>query len=469
MTDIVYEQFHLGSGRTDGNMDCVGSDYWWCCFMPKKQVLKGVRTMTTARCSRFTGRTAAFMIFALTTCIQSPAIMAQTSGTETGAASSQSDPIRATRPTFSNDGPLTRFSLDLSRVAKIDAFGLADPFRIVVELPEVRFDVGAEPIKDPKGPVTSWRYGLFMAGRSRLVFDTAGPVEIVSASVVAAERGARLDLMLRPTDRSKFLSTTLRKPKTAPIAEIAGLLPKSDRQVTRPAVAKPVIVLDPGHGGIDVGTRSPATGTFEKNVVLDIARLLQRKLEQGGRYDVRLTRSDDTFIPLGDRVKLARSMQADLFLSIHADAEYDHSVRGATIYTLDDRASDAQAAALAAKENASDVIAGVVPQETADDVADILIDLTVRETKQFSQVLARNLVDDLRAVGKLVKSNPHRSANFRVLKAHDIPSALVELGFLSNKQDEVLMMSPEWRERTTGALVDAIDRFFQGRSAERNP
>jgi N-acetylmuramoyl-L-alanine amidase len=365
-------------------------------------------------------------------------------------------------------GGKTVFLLSLSRPVAIEAFGLADPYRIIVELPEMAFSLPKEAGREPVGPVVSWRYGLFMAGRSRLVFDTSGPVAIAAArtEIDPARGTTRLRLELTPTTREAFAATTALKPRAPVLQEGAGILPKGDREAPRPPRAKPVVVLDPGHGGIDAGTRSPATGTLEKGVVLDIAKLLKQKLDETGRYDVRLTRADDTFVPLADRVRIARAAHADLFLSIHADAEYDHGVRGATVYTLDDRASDQQAAALAAKENESDALAGVLPEQTPDEVADILIDLTVRETKRFSHALARNLIEDLRQNGKLVKGNPLRSANFRVLKAHDIPSALVELGFLSNKEDEALMKSIEWRNKTTAALVDSIDKFFRSKIAD---
>ncbi|MEJ1161386.1 N-acetylmuramoyl-L-alanine amidase [Prosthecomicrobium sp. N25] len=378
-----------------------------------------------------------------------------------------SEPVHARAASFEVEDGLTRFTLELSKPVAFDAFGLTDPYRLVIDLPETRFDFAPDPHREGKGLVTSWRHGLFMTGRSRLVFDLAGPVRIETASIEPQDGGgARAVFAFRAAARAEFEVNHVRRAKAAPVVEGTGILPKGDREATRPERAKPMVVIDPGHGGLDVGTRSPASGTFEKTVVLDIARLLEKKLLETGRYEVRMTRSDDRFIPLAERVAIARAHHADLFLSIHADAEYDRSVRGATVYTLDDRASDTAAAALAAKENASDALAGVVPEETMDAVADILIDLTVRETKRFSQVLARTLIDDLRAVGRLVKANPHRSANFRVLKAHDIPSALVELGFLSNRDDEQLMMSTDWREKTTAALIGSIDRFFQGRVAK---
>lgn len=376
-------------------------------------------------------------------------------------------PVLARGAAIVEEGGRTRVTMELSRPVAIESFGLIEPYRVVIDLPEARFDFGGETGREGKGPIQSWRYGLFMAGRSRLVFDMAGPVRIYRAAVEepAADGWSRLVLEVAPASREEFVAAHVRQVRTPPLVEGTGILPKGDRQAIRPQRNKPVVVIDPGHGGIDVGTRSPATGTFEKGVVLEIAKLLEKKLIATGRYEVHMTRRDDSFVALGDRVRFARTHHADLFLSVHADAEYDRLVRGATVYTLDDKASDAQAAALAAKENASDALAGVVPDEAPNEVADILIDLTVRETKRFSHVLARNLIDDLKSVGRMVKSNPHRFANFRVLKAHDIPSALIELGFLSNKEDEQLLMSSDWRDKTTNALVASVDRFFQNRIA----
>jgi N-acetylmuramoyl-L-alanine amidase len=361
------------------------------------------------------------------------------------------------------DGGTTRFSLELSGAVPIDAFSLGDPYRVIVDVPEMRFDVAAS--REPKGLIHSWRYGLFATGRSRLVFDTTGPTRIVAAKVEpeGAGRRARLVLELVATDKDAF-AAALRQQKsdsTSPWTSSAKPEPESHR----PANAKLVVVLDPGHGGLDAGTVSPHTGTPEKQVVLEFSKLLQKKLEQTGRYDVYLTRSTDTFIPLGDRVKFARSHHADVMVSIHADAELDRSVRGSTIFTLSDKASDAQAAALAAKENQSDALAGLTAEPASEDIADILIDLTLRETRAFSNALAKDLVQSLSRTGHMVKQDPHRSASLRVLKAHDIPSVLIELGFLSNKDDEAELVAADWRERTAGSIIASIDRFFSDRQS----
>jgi N-acetylmuramoyl-L-alanine amidase len=207
----------------------------------------------------------------------------------------------------------------------------------------------------------------------------------------------------------------------------------------------------------------------EKTVVLEMAKVLAKRLRDTGRYEVVITRTEDVFLLLAERVRIARTRHADLFLSIHADAEYDHSVRGATVYTLAETASDEQAAALAAKENQSDALAGHVVEEAESEVADILADLTLRETRKLSHAFARDILDAYRRSGRLVKGTPHRQAGLKVLRAHDVPSALVELGFLSNKEDEALLTSPDWREKTAVSLIGAIDRWFAGRDALAEP
>jgi len=219
-------------------------------------------------------------------------------------------------------------------------------------------------------------------------------------------------------------------------------------------------VIDPGHGGVDNGTQA-ATGEAEKTIVLDFAKALRDRIEKGGKFRVVMTRDDDTFIPLGDRVKIARSHTAALFVSIHADAlpKREGDAQGATVYTLSDRASDAEAERLAEAENKADAIAGINLTEEPAEVADILIDLTQRETRAFSNRFARTLVNEMKTVARMHK-HPLKSAGFRVLKAHDVPSVLVELGYVSNKGDLQHLVSESWRSRTVGSVAQAVDAFL---------
>ena len=224
-------------------------------------------------------------------------------------------------------------------------------------------------------------------------------------------------------------------------------------------------MVDPGHGGIDHGTRA-ASGETEKQIVLDFALLLRDQLEKSGKYRVAMTRSDDTFIALDERVRMARARQAALFISIHADAlkKSEGEAQGATIYTVSDTASDAEAARLAENENRADVIAGIDLSREPDDVAEILVDLAQRETKTFSLHFAKTLVTELRNVARLHK-HPMKSAGFKVLKAPDVPSVLVELGYVSNKEDLKQLVSGTWRNRTAASIVQAVDTFFSTRLA----
>jgi N-acetylmuramoyl-L-alanine amidase len=221
---------------------------------------------------------------------------------------------------------------------------------------------------------------------------------------------------------------------------------------------RPLIALDPGHGGVDPGTVSSG-GTREKDVTLATARELARQLEATGRYVVVLTRTDDRFLRLRQRVEAARTAGADLFLSLHADSIENRRVRGASVYTLSEIASDREAAALAAKENSADLIAGLDLSGESAEVRTILIDLAQRETMNQAAVFANLVIPELSSTGGTLR-NGHRFAGFAVLKAPDIPSLLIEMGYLSNREDEELLLSPEYRIRLARALVRAIDHYF---------
>ena len=230
-----------------------------------------------------------------------------------------------------------------------------------------------------------------------------------------------------------------------------------------PARADYTVVLDPGHGGRDGGAIG-RMGTVEKAVTLAFARDLAEHLRAAG-VRVHLTRDSDTSLRLSQRVGLARQHGADLFVSLHADSIRTRKLRGASVYTLSDEASDALAASLAEGEARSDVLAGFEGEMGEDEgVADILIDLMRRETELFSQSFAEVAVRSLRGATRTIR-NPHRSANFRVLRAPDVPSVLVELGYLSNRQDEAQLADPEWRDRIAEALSDAIVTHARGTGA----
>ena len=367
----------------------------------------------------------------------------------------------ATGVRVGGDDKQTRFVVDLSQKVDVATFTLADPYRVVIDLPQMTFKLPAEAGEHGRGLVKAFRYGLIMQGGSRIVLDTKGPVRVDKAFALGAAEGqpARLVLELSVTDRASFLRNIAMQERgtraghgIAPPAEAAG-------------DPRPLIVVDPGHGGIDSGTKS-GSGQDEKDVVLAFGLTLRDKLLKTGKYRVAMTRSDDTFIPLDERVRFARARNAALFISIHADSipRSEGQAEGASIYTLSAHASDAEAARLAEVENKSDVIAGVDLSSEPNDVANILIDLAQRETKAFSLQFAHDAVTELKPTTRL-HQHPIKSAGFIVLKAPDVPSVLVELGYMSTKDDLVNLMSPAWRSRTADSLLHAIDTFFAPRMA----
>ncbi|GLR88242.1 N-acetylmuramoyl-L-alanine amidase [Bradyrhizobium iriomotense] len=373
---------------------------------------------------------------------------------------------------LAGDSSQTRLILDLDQTITFRAFTLADPYRVVVDVPQINFQLPTGTGTAGRGLVKAFRYGLVMPGGSRIVLDLAGPARIANSYVLEAANGqpARLVLELEEVDRAAFVQSmapesraALRPPTTDAPPAPAAPEPAQQKPVV-PTDSRPVVVIDPGHGGIDNGTQS--SGESEKNLVLAFGLALRDRLEKSGKYRVVMTRDDDTFIPLNDRVKVARSLNAALFVSIHADAlpRKEGDAQGATIYTLSDKASDAEAERLADTENKSDAIGGVNLSDEPTDVADILIDLAQRETRTFSNRFARLLMGEMKTTVRMHK-HPLKSAGFRVLKAPDVPSVLVELGYVSNKGDLEHLVSESWRSRTVTSMAQAIDAFLAKRLA----
>ena len=391
------------------------------------------------------------------------AIAAEKGVTVSAASASAEASVVATDMRIGGDDKQTRFVVDLNRKIDLVAFTLADPYRVVVDLPQTTFTLPAKAGEQARGLVKAFRYGLIMQGGSRIVLDTKGPVRLEKAFVLDAAEAqpARLVLDLIATDRTSFMRNIalVNRPSHSTSIKPSEAPPKADGD------ARPLIVLDPGHGGIDNGTKGSG-GELEKDVVLAFAQTLREKLESSGKYRVAMTRSDDTFIPLAERVRFARSRNAGLFISVHADAlpRREGQAEGATVYTLSENASDAGAARLAEAENKADVIAGVDLTTEPDDVANILVDLAQRETKTFSMQFARTLVGELKAAARLHK-HPLKSAGFKVLLAPDVPSVLLELGYMSTKDDLKQLTSAAWRARTAQALAQAVDSFFTPRVA----
>ena len=382
-------------------------------------------------------------------------------GAPAALAAPDSFPL-ATDVRLGGDETQTRFVMDLSRKTDLHVFTLADPYRVVVDIPQITFRLPSKAGETGRGLIKAFRFGLVMPGGSRIVIDLGKPARVEKAFMVDPVEGtpARLVLELAATDRESFLRKVAFDQR---FARAQAPLPRE--QQSSSGDVRPLIVLDPGHGGIDTGTKGP-NGQMEKDIVLDFAKRLREKVESLGKYRVLLTRSDDTFVPLAERVRFAREAGAALLLSIHADSlpRREGDAQGATVYTLSETATDPAAARLAEQENRADVIAGVDLKDQPDDVAGILIDLAERETKSFSVQFAHKLLGEMKAVTRLHKT-PLKSAGFRVLRAPDVPSVLVELGYVSNRQDLQSLVSDNWRNRTADLIVQAVDTFFTTRLA----
>ena len=360
----------------------------------------------------------------------------------------------------------TKLIFALSTAVDAAVFVLADPDRVIVDLPQTDFQLDPESGKLASGPhqktglIAAFRFGQLAPGKSRIVIDLLAPAKVLRAACEKNDGDGRINLVveLAKTDRASFGAAV----QTARMQLEAQALTK-ETPTPQTASAKPVIMIDPGHGGIDRG--AVVKGLVEKDLVFDFAKDLAAKLEMDGRFKVVMTRDDDSFVPLSERVRMARDSNAALFVSIHADTLSDASdVSGATVYTVSDRASDAEAERVAQKENQADAAAGLDKTEDASDVSDILFDLTRRETRAYSHYFAHTLANYWRVAGRLNK-NPQRSAGFRVLKAPDVPSVLLELGYLSNKNDGLALSSAEWRDKASGQVAEAIKAFFSARES----
>ncbi|WP_084143453.1 N-acetylmuramoyl-L-alanine amidase [Methylocapsa acidiphila] len=376
-------------------------------------------------------------------------------------------------------GGKAKLIFTLSAPVSATAFVLSHPARVIVDLPQIDFALDPQ-IGKPAAAgrrrhrrggsaelVASFRFGQLGQGKSRVVVDLGGPTRVVKAVCEESGGEQRLVIELARTSRQNF-RTAVQEARAALAGQSSSVAPhKVEAPQKIEAAGKQIVVIDPGHGGIDSGAM--VKGLVEKTLVFEFAKAVQAKLEADGRFAVVLTRQDDSFVPLSARVRMAREGNAALFVSIHADTLSDASdVSGATVYTASDRASDAEAARVAEKENQSDAVAGLEGAEDSGDVSDILFDLTRRETRAYSHVFARTLVNYWKVAARLNK-NPQRSAGFRVLKAPDVPSVLLELGYLSNEKDHLALNSPEWREQASSRVVEAIEAFFSERGVAAPP
>jgi len=377
-----------------------------------------------------------------------------------GNGRSQSEFPVATDARLSLSGDTVRLTMALSRPVQLSASVTAGPDRVIIDMPSTNFQVQPAAVRKSAGFVGAFRFGLFTADKARIIIDLTQPALVAKAESRPLRGGfAELVIELRRATRAEFQAAVAKPPPRDPDATAALPVPAKPAGETRQT-----IVIDPGHGGIDPG--AVVASIAEKSVVLAFGTKLREQLEQSGRYRVLMTREDDRFVPLAERVGIARAAGAELFISIHADSlTQAQEVRGATVYTGSERATDAEAARLAAKENQADAVAGLDASEDTQDVAGILMDLAKRETRTFSAVFARNLVEKLGGSVKMHKV-PLRSAGFRVLSAPDVPSVLIELGYMSSPKDAELLNSEEWRTKAVAAVATAVDGYF---SAARAP
>ena len=362
---------------------------------------------------------------------------------------------------IAGDASRVRLVLQLDSEPNPRWFLLRGPHRLVIDLPDTKLAIDPKDLKK-RGLVSSVRYGHIDAQTSRLILQTNGPFALERVDILKNEdgKGHRMVADLVAATDEAFESALALQVQTtgstsAPKADrLAKSEPPKDKRFT--------VVIDPGHGGIDGGAES-AGGTIEKAITLAFGLELKAALLASGQYDVHMTRETDEFLRLDERVAIARRHGADLLISIHADTIRLKNVRGATVYTVSDKASDAEAEALAARENLSDQLAGITIEEENREVADILVDLIRRETHSFSIRFARSLVGKLSNEIEMI-NNPHRSARFRVLRAPDVPSVLLELGYLSNEKDEQSLRDSIWRGKAVSSIVDAVALFAEAKS-----
>ncbi|MFB2552251.1 N-acetylmuramoyl-L-alanine amidase [Ensifer soli] len=360
-------------------------------------------------------------------------------------------PLLAYGARIAGDDARTRVVIEFDGRPDFSLHYVANPYRIVIDLQETHFGF-KDGALGPRGLFSDIRYGGMGEGAARIVLTARRPVAVSFAQARPDEegRGYRLVIDTEMADEAQFSALMAGQTWEAPATLASIRQPKEDGSF--------VVAVDAGHGGIDTGALGATSRTEEKVVTLAFARQLAERLGREPGIKAFLTRDSDTFLSLSQRVQLSRQNGADLFISIHADTLKQKDIRGATVYTISDRASDHLAASLAERENLSDQIAGVPAESGPPEVADILIDLTRRETQAFSIAMARSVVSSFEGQINLI-NNPHRHAGFRVLQAPDVPSILLELGFMSNPDDEKLLLDAAWREKVAGLISAAVGTY----------
>lgn len=355
-----------------------------------------------------------------------------------------------------------RIVFDADRKFDYKVFLLNEPKRLVIDTFDVKVSPGIEKYVDKNNLVTKTRLGSVGTDGIRIVFDLQKPAIVKKAFMLAPQSnfGWRFVIDVSIASEREFSSKVGSKYALSNENSFAGSYSSSSSKSSSKAKTvnkKKIIVLDPGHGGKDPGAIG-YSGVYEKNITLAMAKELKVILEKEG-YKVHLTRSTDIFIPLRDRVKIARKYNADLFMSIHADSAVNRSAKGLSVYTLSETASDKEAAALAERENKADVVAGLNLLEHSKEVSDILINLAQRETMNRSSEFASFMVQEMRKSVKL-RDNTHRFAGFAVLKAPDVPSVLLEMGYLSNRTEERLLKQKDYRRKLAVSTSKAVEKYF---------
>jgi N-acetylmuramoyl-L-alanine amidase len=390
-----------------------------------------------------------------------PAALGVLFGALATPAGAASDTYTASAVRYGVSGAQHRLVLDMSDRPAFRVFTLEAPYRVVVDFPTTEWNIKEPVFGDAFPAAERMRFGLYKPGRSRLVLDLKQPMKVAAAFTVPARDGLppRFVLDLEKTDAASYrLSAGWPSDARFRTAE-------ADRGVPLPRpkpahLGQPdtlLVMIDAGHGGIDPG--AIRGGIQEKTIALAFAEELAHALDKSGRYRVAMTRTDDVFLSLRERVRLAEAAGADIFLSLHANTVESGDASGAAVHTLSDNASDQEAQDLAELENRADILAGVNLAGESDDVARILIDLSQRQTNHASDKLAKAMLTGLAPRIEVLKSRPHRSAGFRVLRSPTIPSLLLELGFMSDDEDLANMLNLTWRRRAAMGVVDALDQW----------
>lgn len=373
-----------------------------------------------------------------------------------GAAMAVADPLLAYGARIAGDDARTRIVVDMDREPTFTVHYLNNPVRVVVDLPATAFGFPASDLK-PTGLFKDIRFGTMDADSARIVLTAKKPVKLVMAKTQADENGKGyrlvLDAEMLPAEQFADLVKQQNWTSDDTAKDVGAVEPaqKADPNTF-------LVAVDAGHGGIDAGATGTDGVTQEKDITLAFARMFADKLNAQPGIKAFLTRDKDQYLSLSERVTIARQNRASLFISIHADTLKQKDIRGATVYTISDKASDRLASEVADRENNSDQIAGTETKAQPAAVTDILMDLTRRETQAFSISLAQDVLTSFNGQISMI-NNPHRHAGFQVLTAPDVPSILLELGFLSNKDDEKLLLDETWRQKVADRLTEAVKQY----------